>query len=353
MRSCTWRPSGQRGAILIFPGVEELDFVGGNSTDEMVTIRLMREEDADAVRRVDAAAFGAWWRQLMGEAAELPQRTRRNVLALLEKDPEGCFVAEDDGRVVGLIFSRTWGGVGWFGTFAVLPECQGRGIGKRLIAASLEYLRWDTDRVIGLETMPESPYNLGLYLRQGFQARFPTFLLSKDLEPSAGGDVGIPCWSRADEGTRERWLAELREATGQIHPRLDYTKEIVSTARHSLGETLVLTEGGKAIGLSIAWLTSSREGWGEGSVSVQVLALHPARTGEGIFRALLDATEALARAHGKRKLTLPVNGSHAWALERLLEWDYRVERAMVRMVLKGTDEGPSVDHCVDLSRWAG
>ncbi|RLC60774.1 MAG: hypothetical protein DRI80_10250, partial [Chloroflexota bacterium] len=190
----------------------------------MVTIRLMREEDADAVRRVDAAAFGAWWRQLMGEAAELPQRTRRNVLALLEKDPEGCFVAEDDGRVVGLIFSRTWGGVGWFGTFAVLPECQGRGIGKRLIAASLEYLRWDTDRVIGLETMPESPYNLGLYLRQGFQARFPTFLLSKDLEPSAGGDVGIPCWSRADEGTRERWLAELREATGQIHPRLDYTK---------------------------------------------------------------------------------------------------------------------------------
>ena len=28
MRSRTWRPSGQRGAILIFPGVEELDFVG-------------------------------------------------------------------------------------------------------------------------------------------------------------------------------------------------------------------------------------------------------------------------------------------------------------------------------------
>jgi len=26
---------------------------------------------------------------------------------------------------IGFIFSRTWGGVGWFGTFAVLPEYQG------------------------------------------------------------------------------------------------------------------------------------------------------------------------------------------------------------------------------------
>ncbi|HEY75321.1 MAG TPA: hypothetical protein G4O00_03955 [Thermoflexia bacterium] len=61
----------------------------------------------------------------------------------------------------------------------------------------------------------------------------------------------------------------------------------------------------------------------------------------------------LACAHGKRKLALPVNVRHTWALERLLRWGYRVERATVRMVLKGTDDGPSTDDCVDLSRWAG
>jgi hypothetical protein len=60
----------------------------------MAIIRLMREEDTDAARRVDATAFGTWWRQLKGELAELPQRTRTNVLALREKDSEGCFVAE-------------------------------------------------------------------------------------------------------------------------------------------------------------------------------------------------------------------------------------------------------------------
>lgn len=319
----------------------------------MAIIRLMREEDTDAVRQVDALAFGAWWRQLRGEPAELPRRTRTNVLALREKDPEGCFVAEEEGRVVGLIFSRTWGGVGWFGTFAVLPEYQGRGIGKRLIGASLDYLCQDPSRVIGLETMPESPYNLGLYLRRGFQVRLPTLLLGKTLESSAGDDVDLPRWSSADAGTRERWLDDLREATGRIHPALDYTKEIASTARHGLGETLVLTDGGRAVGLSTVWLVSSREGWGEELAGVQILALRPAHTNEETFRVLLDATEALARAHGKQKLTLPVNGRHAWALERLLRWGYRVERAMVRLVLNRTDAGPSVDNCVNLSRWAG
>jgi ribosomal protein S18 acetylase RimI-like enzyme len=319
----------------------------------MSVIREMRAEDADAVRQVDAVAFGAWWKQLTGEIAALPQRTRTNVLACWEKDPEGCFVAEGGDRLVGFIFSRAWGGVGWFGTFAVLPECQGRGIGKQLIAASLGYLRRDHERVIGLETMPESPNNLGLYLRLGFQARPPTLLLSKELRPSAGDNTGLPCWSSTDAGTQERWLADLQGATGQIQPGLDYSKEITSTARHGLGETLVLNDGARAVGMSTVWLVSSREGWGEELAIVQVLALHPTHTDEETFRALLEASEVLACACGKQKLMVPVNARHAWALEQMLGWGYRVERAMVRMVLKGTGAGPSTDNHVNLSRWAG
>ena len=97
----------------------------------MTIVREMREEDADAVRAVEAIGFGAWWKQSKGESAELPQRTRMIVQANRDKDPAGCFVAEEDGRVVGFIFSRTWGSVGWFGTFSVLPEYQRRGIGNQ------------------------------------------------------------------------------------------------------------------------------------------------------------------------------------------------------------------------------
>jgi ribosomal protein S18 acetylase RimI-like enzyme len=317
------------------------------------TIRTMREQDADTVRQVDAVAFGAWLKQVRGEAAPMYRRTQTNVLACREKDPNGCFVVEEGDQIIGFIFSRTWGGVGWLGTFAVLPRYQGLGIGKRLIAASLEYLRQDPSRVIGLETMSESPYNLGLYLRLGFQARLPTFLLSRDLAPPVNGKIVGSLWSAASAGARERWLVDLREATGRLHDGLDYTKEIISTAQHGLGEVLVLDDGERAIGLSVVWLASACEGWGEERASVQVLALHPACTDDDALFALLRGSEFLARANGKQVLAVPVNACHAWALERLLQAGYRVERAMVRMVLGATDSGPAIDGCVDLSRWAG
>jgi len=319
----------------------------------MSTVRAMGEDDLDAVRRVEASTFGAWWKGLHGDAEALPVRTRTNVLACREKDPEGCFAAEEEGRVVGFIFSRTWGGVGWFGTFSVLPERQGQGIGKRLIAASLDYLRQDSSRAIGLETMPESPYNLGLYLKLGFQVRMLTLALGKGLGQPAGDEAALPRWSQADPQTQERWLAELREASGRTHPGLDYSKEISVTTRYGQGDALVLLQGARAIGMATLWLSGSREGSGDGPGTVQAGFLHPTHTDADSFRRLLQGCEALARAHGKQQLIVPVNARHTWAVEQLLHWGYRVQRAMVRMVLKGTDAGPRIDACVDLGRWAG
>ena len=123
--------------------------------------------------------------------------------------------------------------------------------------------------------------------------------------------------------------------------------------RHGFGETLVLTDDSRAIGMSIVRMVSSRENWDEEQASVQILALHPDHTNEQAFHLLLDATETLAHIQGKQKITLPVNGQHTWALRKLLEWDYLVDRAMVRMVLEHTDEGPTTDGFVNLVRWAG
>ena len=283
---------------------------------------------------------------------DLPSRTRANALACLERDPRGCFVAAEDGQVVGIIFSRTWGRVGWFGPFAVLPPCQGRGIGRQLIAASVGYLRRNAG-IIGLETMPESPDNLGLYLRLGFQARLPSLFLSKQLDRPGSDAMQTVAWSSAGAKLQERWLAHLREATARIYPGLDYSKEIVTTARRGLGETLVLTDGARAVGFSTLWLVAAREGWGDEQASLQASALDPDHTDEETFYALIQASEALARLHAKVAMTIPVNAGHTWALEHLLRWGYRVDRTMVRMVLKGTDAGPGTDSCVNVSRWAG
>ena len=319
----------------------------------MTTIRLMRNVDADAVRQVDSVAFGAWAQQVRGDPAPIYRRTRANVLASRAMDPEGCFVAEEGGRVLGFIFSRTWGRVGWFGTFAVLPEYQGRGIGQQLVAASLAYLNRDLARLIGLETMAESAYNLGLYLKLGFRATFPSFRLVKVLDQPAAAGAGLPCWSAAGPGIRELWLADLREATGRILPGLDYAKEIRSAAGHGYGETLVLLDGEAAVGLSTVRLVSAWEGQGEELAIVQALALHPDHTEAGALRALLDGSEALARASGKQTMVVPVSACHAWALDQLLARGYRVSGMMVRMTWVEGQGWPPADTSVDFSRWAG
>lgn len=322
------------------------------SRDHVGSIRRMGEEDADAVRDVEAEAFYAWAQGLGQVDPRRYRRTRANVLACWEKDPLGCFVAEEEDQVVGFILSRTWGGAGWLGTFAVLPAYQGRGIGKALIAAGLDYLRKEPHRVIGLETMPDSPYNLGLYLRLGFEARPPTMLLGKALgEPAAEGPR-LSHWPEADGATQRRWLSELGHASGQILPGLDFGKEVVSMAQRGVGETLVLTRAGRAVGLSVVRLASKIEDWGAEDAAVRLLALHPKVTDEDTLHLLLRATEALARSHGKKMLHLALNAGHAWALEQVLRWGYRVERMAVRMVLRGTDNGPRRDGFVDCSRWA-
>jgi ribosomal protein S18 acetylase RimI-like enzyme len=319
----------------------------------MSDIRMMHEDDLEHVIAIEAAAFGAWHRQTYGGGGDVAPRTRTNVLSCLAKDPAGCFVAREDDQPVGFIFSRTWGSVGWFGTFSVLPEWQGQGIGKQLLAASLGYLRQGPGRVIGLSTMPESPANLGLYLKHGFQVRHLTLLLRKSLAGSAEPTAGLPRWSRATPATRARWLASLRAASGRIHPGLDYSKEIVTTAEYQQGDTAVLAEGGQAAGMAVVWLASSRQGQEAPFAVMQALVLDPAHTGAGRFRALLAGAESMVRASGLDEILVPVNARHTWALAQLLRWDYRVMRAMVRMVLAGTDRGPAVDRHVNLVRWAG
>jgi hypothetical protein len=211
-----------------------------------------------------------------------------------------------------------------------------------VIAANLSYLRDAPypQRVLGLETMPKSPYNLGFYTPLGFEARFLTFLMGKSLEGSTGKGVNLSHWSLADSRAQKLWITDLQNATEQIHPGLDYSKKIISTAKYSLDETFLLTLGRKAVGLSIVWFLSGREGVAEEQASVQMMVLHPAHTADQIFRILLDGTEAQAQAHNKQKLTTPVNACHALALERLIHSNYRFDQVRVRMVLEGTDAGP-------------
>src|SRR3954463_14179700 len=72
---------------------------------------------------------------------ELRDRQHARIGHLLDTDPGGAWVAEEQGRVVGvalaLLRDRLWG----VSLCAVASDVQGRGVGRRLLDAALAYGR--------------------------------------------------------------------------------------------------------------------------------------------------------------------------------------------------------------------
>ena len=103
----------------------------------MTTVRRERPEDMAQIHEVNYQAFGR------KEEAEVVDLLRNSC-------PEGVsLVAEEEGRIVGhILFTPTiieGEGISLVGTglapLAVLPECQGKGIGSALVRAGLDEMR--------------------------------------------------------------------------------------------------------------------------------------------------------------------------------------------------------------------
>jgi GNAT superfamily N-acetyltransferase len=102
-----------------------------------VVIRRMRLEDAD---RVDDVAYGVLGHHRPArDQAERKARALLRFARYLELDPDGQWVAEIEGVVVGSANAILREGMWGLGLFAVAPEHQGRGVGRRLLDAALAY----------------------------------------------------------------------------------------------------------------------------------------------------------------------------------------------------------------------
>jgi predicted N-acetyltransferase YhbS len=106
-----------------------------------VILRRMTEADlpgADELRRL------AGWNQTAEE-------WRRS----LSLEPEGCFVALQDGKVAGTVTTITYGrALAWIGMMLVHPDHRGRGIGTGLMQQALKYLQDRGVKCIKLDATP-------------------------------------------------------------------------------------------------------------------------------------------------------------------------------------------------------
>jgi len=83
-------------------------------------------------------------------------QTPRDWERFLDASPEGCFVAEGEGRVCGTVATIVYEGrFAWIGMVLVDPAYRGQGIGTRLLEKAIEYLDGLGIPTIKLDATPQ------------------------------------------------------------------------------------------------------------------------------------------------------------------------------------------------------
>jgi ribosomal protein S18 acetylase RimI-like enzyme len=148
-----------------------------------VDLRRGRRRDHDDVLDVDRAAFTPFWRL---DRAGLDE-------ALTATSTVHFQVARAHDRIVGYSVCGRAGHRGYVQRLAVDPSAQGRGVGARLLADGLRWLRRWGARDALVNTQEGNARSLRLYQRSGFVLQ-PEGLavLHLDLTPPAPGQAPAP-----------------------------------------------------------------------------------------------------------------------------------------------------------------
>jgi GNAT superfamily N-acetyltransferase len=289
-----------------------------------ISVRGMRGEDLDTVRRIFRIAFATF---VNAPDKENFYADRESVSTRWRADPEAAIVAERANEIVGSNFVATWGSFGFFGPLTIKPELWDRGIAQHLLARTVEMFAERGVRDSGLFTFPHSAKHVNLYQKFDYWPRFLTSVMVKPVEPATAAWMGYSTLS--DDRKLEAGRA-CRELTDTIHPGLDVTCEIEAVASQALGETVLLWEGDRLDGFAVCFCGEGTEG-GKDNCYVKFAASRP---GQERFRRLLAAVEAMAGARGLFKMEAGVNTSRSQAYRALLDAGFRAQIQGVAMTRK-------------------
>lgn len=129
----------------------------------------------------------------------------------LKDDPEGLWVAEDGGNILGFAWSWVCGDVWFLAQLFVDPAHQGRGIGNELLKLTLEHARKSNAAHKALITFTFNRVSQGLYIRHGLFPKMPIYFLGVARDRLMAGLPGQPLHSIAIEDTAAHMkrLAEI------------------------------------------------------------------------------------------------------------------------------------------------
>ena len=319
-------------------------------------IQRMRITDMEVVSRTVASAYRDAVRRFFGESAERLYRPRNatQLEAMRREFPEGCLVATDGPNIIGAIFARKWGQLGWFSSLGVEPHLQGRGTGKALAIASTESLRRAGCHTVGLETWANSPGYTAMYVRLGFS---PVAITSQLVSNT---DVTWPTarYSQIQEIDElpARLRLEVDVAADSICDKLVPGMSIAPEIARAIGSTdksslwLVKDEAIKGVGL--VDLTPDFDGTATHS-DMWIAILDPADTDPEDFMALVGRAADYGRRAGRTRLNIDVSSDYPKTLRLLLDSGFTAANQLLRFVdsqshYRGVEDRP----VFNIGRWA-
>lgn len=267
-------------------------------------------------------------------------------------NPEGAFVFEKEYTVIAYCFTRIWGRTGWVGPLSVLPSHSGKGYGKRIVQAAVDFLKQRGATTIGLEMSAHSTKNLAFYTRLGFE---PAGLVVDLIRPLSGNKVNM---SREFEilkyretlpSQKDDFFENLKSLSQRIDRGLDYSQEIATTSNFDFGDACLVMKSNVTIGFILAHTETYSTEEKRQFLKVNALQMAPEMPTEtlGDFLAIL---ENWAEKENLTGIYMRVPTRYARAFAVCLEMGFSVVRNDLRMTLRGFEQN---DNCnlVNFSKW--
>ena len=136
-------------------------------------IRIMKIEDFEKVYDL--------WIHTEGMGLNTTDDSREGIAQYLLRNPNTCFVAEDNGKLIGVIMSGHDGRRGFIYHTTVRKECRGQGIGKKLVDSAMSALEAEGIHKVALVAFEKNISGNIFWEKIGFSVRDDLIYRNKSI----------------------------------------------------------------------------------------------------------------------------------------------------------------------------
>ena len=139
----------------------------------MIKIRVMTIKDYDGIYDL--------WINTPGMGLNSTDDSREGIDKYLKRNPTSSFVAEDDGKIIGVIMSGHDGRRGYIHHTAVLPGYRNQGIAKKLVDSAMNALDIEGVNKVALVAFERNEIGNGFWENIGFVVRDDLVYRNKNI----------------------------------------------------------------------------------------------------------------------------------------------------------------------------